>query len=317
MAIDEIALEALRAREDRRLGIAERFLTPHIGGMQSLGVLSVPLEDQRDAGWLVCHSFGMEQVWLQPVEVAAARRLSAAGFPVLRYHAQGYGDSEAPTEDATLASQTRDALDAIGVLVAETGVSRVGLVGGRVGATVAALASERSDANAAILWEPVIDGRRYIESLLRIANATELGIASKLKTVARDPHRTFSQRGVLDVQGFPLHRAVFDEVSAFDLTTAVTSYPGRSIVVQISSSPKPRADLERLVARMNEIGGRSALRILIDLQARSFGFQRYYATPDGQRKEDKQAAMSEGLVSLTVSTCLEWDQEDGDRGVTG
>ena len=317
MAVDEIVLEALRSYEDPRLGIGERFLTPTIGGLRTIGVLSAPIDRPRDTGWVVCHSFGMEQVWLQPLEVAVARALSAAGFPVLRYHAQGYGDSQASTEDATMASQTRDAVDAIDLLVRETGVKRIGLAGGRVGATIAALAAQRSEASAAVLWEPMIVGRRYIDSLLRVASVTELGTASKLKTVARDPQEIFAASGFLDIQGFPLYGAVFDEMSGFVLTAALTSYRGGSMVVQISRSPKPRPELEHLVSRMNEIGGRATLGIVTDPQARTFGFQRYYATPGGQRKEDKQAEMSHGIVSLTVSTCIGWDDADQQRGEAG
>lgn len=317
MVVDEISLEALRAYEDPRLGIAERFLMPTIGGMRTVGVLSAPIDQRRDTGWVLCHSFGMEQVWLQPLEVAAARRISAAGFPVLRYHAQGYGDSQASTEVATIASQTRDALDAVDALVKETGVSRVGLAGGRVGASFAALAAQRSEAYATILWEPMIDGRRYIDSLLRVASVTELGVASVLKTETRDPQEILARSGFLDIQGFPLYRAVNDEMSDFELTSALRSYSGRSMVVQISRTPKPRPDLEHLVSHMNEIGGQAALNVLTDPQARTFGSQRYYATPGGQRKEDKQATMSQGIVSLTVSTCLEWDNGDPERGEAG
>jgi pimeloyl-ACP methyl ester carboxylesterase len=317
MAVDEIALEALRSYEDPRLGIAERFLTPTIGGMRTVGVLSAPIDHRRDTGWVVCHSFGMEQVWLQPLEVAVARSLSAAGFPVLRYHAQGYGDSQASTDVATMASQTRDALDAVDVLARETGIARVGLAGGRVGATIAALAAQRSDASAAILWEPMIDGRRYVDSLLRVASVTELGTASVLDAAPRDPQEIFARSGHMDIQGFPLYRAVFDEMSAFELLSALNSYRGHSLVVQISRSPKPRPELEHLVSHLNEVGGRATLGIVTDPQARGFGFQRYYATPGGQRKEDKQSTMSRGIVSLTVSTCVEWDDAARERGGAG
>ena len=42
-----------------------------------------------------CPSFAMEQIHLGRMEVVMARVLAAAGFPVLRYHGQGYGDSQA------------------------------------------------------------------------------------------------------------------------------------------------------------------------------------------------------------------------------
>lgn len=302
--VNEHALESLRSYVDPRSGITERFLTPHIGGKRTVGVLSSPnKEDPRDTGWVICHSFGMEQVFLQPVEVAVARQLAASGFSSLRFHSQGYGDSEGSTAEVSLQSHVRDALDAIGVLVAETGVSKVGLLGGHFGATVAALAACRSDTRTQLmLWEPIIDGRRYMKELVRTATMTEVA-----RSNTQDAGKTLAETGHIDVQGYPLGRAVFEEVSAFDLVSALDGFQGGSVVVQISRSPKPRSELERLVARLNQMGGRSSLEILVDPEARRFGFQRYYATPDGQRKDDKQEAMSEKLVSLTVSWCVGWE----------
>jgi uncharacterized protein len=307
LTVNEKALESLRSYADPRRGVVERFLTPQIGGKQTVGVLSGPTGDRRDAGWVICHSFGMEQVFLQPVEVAVARQLAASGFSSLRFHSQGYGDSEGSTDDVRLESHVRDALDAMRVLVAETGVSKVGFLGGRFGGTVAALAACRSDAKALMLWEPISDGRRYMRELLRIAAMTEVATAARFKSSTQDAAKIFAETGIIDVQGYPLGRAVFEEVSAFDLLSAVVGFKGESVVVQISPSSKPRPELERLVARLDQMGGRTSLEILVDPEARRFGFQRYYATPDGQRKDDKQEAMSEKLVSLTVTWCMGWD----------
>jgi pimeloyl-ACP methyl ester carboxylesterase len=307
LPVDETVLGSLRSYVDTRSGIGERFLTPEIGGKRTVGVLTTPTGDRREAGWVICHSFGMEQVWLQPVEVAAARQLGASGFPTLRFHAQGYGDSEGSTADVSLESHVRDALDAIRVLVAETGVPRVGLIGARFGGAVATLAADRSDARALILWEPMIDGRRYMRELLRTAALTEVATAARLKLGMRDAGEMFAEAGVIDVQGYPLGRSVFEEVSAFDLLSEVVAFGGDSVVMQISQSAKPKPELERLVARLEHRGGRSSLEVLMDGEARRFGLQRYYATPDGQRKDDKQEALSEKLVSMTVSWCVAWD----------
>ena len=96
------ALEALRSYRDPQTGIGERFVGLELGGARSVGVLSTPSDDPQPTAWLVCHGFGAEQVNLQPMEVALARALAASGFSVLRYHGQGYGDSERPSEAVTL-----------------------------------------------------------------------------------------------------------------------------------------------------------------------------------------------------------------------
>lgn len=304
MDVDEALVGSLSSYSDARTGINERFLKPIVGGKRTVGVLSEPTGPRRDMGWVICHSFAMEQVWLQPLEVAAARLLAHSGFAVLRFHSQGYGDSEGSTTEIGLETQIRDAVDAVAVLLKEAGLSRAGLVGGRVGGTVAALAAERSDVPAVVLWEPVVDGRRYVEALTRAAMVTELSSSSQVKAPAGDVERRFAEAGIIDVQGFPLTRAVFQEFSALDLLSSVTRFRGDSLVVQISRSGRPRSELERLSRRFNETGGRSALEVIVDPNAWRFGLQRYYSTSDGRRKEDKQAILSDQLVRQTVSWCL-------------
>jgi len=304
VALDEMLLVSLRSYEDARSGIRERFLTPLIGGQRTMCVLSSPTGRAHDMGWVICHSFAMEQIWLQPVEVAAARRLSAAGFPVLRFHSQGYGDSEGSTAEIGLQTHVRDAIDAIRVLKGEANVSRLGLIGGRVGGTVAALAADRSEAESLILWEPIVGGRGFVEKLTRAAMVTELSSSAQVKARAGDVERNFAEAGVLDVQGFPLSSAVFEEFSAFDLLPSITHFTGEALIVQISRAARIRVELERLNSRLNEVGGRSSLQVIVDPEGWTFGMQRYYAASDGRRKEDRQAAMSEELVSRSLSWCL-------------
>ena len=87
------SLDAMSEVIDERAGLRERFITTTIGGDQTVGVLATPLGEEKTTGWVICHSYGMEQVNLQTHEVPAARALAASGFPVIRYHGQGYGDS--------------------------------------------------------------------------------------------------------------------------------------------------------------------------------------------------------------------------------
>src|SRR5437867_1508751 len=92
----------MRSYADRELGIQETFLQPRIGGGRTVGVLSIPLDLPLAGGWVICHSFALEQVYLQSLESALARKLAATGFAVLRFHTQGYGDSELGVEHISL-----------------------------------------------------------------------------------------------------------------------------------------------------------------------------------------------------------------------
>src|SRR5207302_100678 len=95
-----------------------------------------------------------------------ARSLSALGFRVLRFHCQGYGDSELLDEKVTLSTHLRDTLDAVGLL-RELGDGTIGLAGARFGGAVAAVAADRIGAVGLMLWEPVVAGKAYADSLIR------------------------------------------------------------------------------------------------------------------------------------------------------
>jgi pimeloyl-ACP methyl ester carboxylesterase len=295
------ALASLSEAEDPRAGIRERFLTPEIGGGATVGVLATPLGDRRSTGWVICHSYGMEQVNLATHEVPAARRLAAEGFPVLRYHGQGYGDSELPPERVDLDSHVRDALDAAKVLAEVTGVTEIGFLGARIGGSVAALAAERLGAAAFVAWEPIVRGGSYARSLLTLSVLLDL-MHRRRDDDAPDPKQVLEERGVLDVQGFPLTREMHAELVAFDLVERLTSFRGRSLIVQISKGAQPRPDAERLAARLRDLGGTSDFRIVTDERANTFGEPRYRPIGGGQ-KTDIQAPIGVALIAETVGWC--------------
>src|SRR5205807_1730181 len=117
---------------------------------------------------------GLEQMHLSRLDVVVARALAAAGFPVLRFHGQGYGDSEGTDEHIGLASHLADATDAIRLLSGQPGVERVGVLGARFGGTVAALAAEREGLGLMGLWEPMERGSQCLRDFLRARGFAEL-----------------------------------------------------------------------------------------------------------------------------------------------
>jgi pimeloyl-ACP methyl ester carboxylesterase len=299
---DPSLLRSLRQHDHPGLGIRERFLQPTVGDGRTVAVLATPLGDPLPHGWLLCHSFGMEEFYMQAVEVAAARRLAAAGFRVLRFHAQGYGDSDGPTEEASLGSQVRDAVDALAELRAAVGTGTVGLLGGRVGGAVAAVAGDRGDADALVLWDPMVDGAAYAQSLLRMSVVSELAQRGRSGGVARDPAEALAADGVLDVQGFPLGEPAFRELSSFDLCRELRTFSGVATVAQLSRSSTPRRPLRRLVDRLEELGANASLDVLAHPEAPLFGQQRFRISPDGV-KRDTQAGLSDAMLAWTVQHC--------------
>jgi pimeloyl-ACP methyl ester carboxylesterase len=302
LAVHDGLIDRLAGYEDPAFGIRERFLTPDIGGGRTVAVLSEPTGRRLSFGWVVCHSYGLEQENLQSFESHLARRLARAGSPVMRFHSQGYGDSELPIEHAGLESHIRDARDAAALMGSRDGVRHVGLIGTRFGGTIAALAADRSDATAIALLDPVVQGRPYMRSMIRSALATGLARSGSSRRPQEDPLATMDREGSVDVHGYPLRKTAFDEICRLDVARDIHRFRGRSLVVQVSRSAMPRKDIQRLVQRLGDLGGQCSSQILTHEDALRLGLPRLRAVGTS-KKEDTLAGLAEVLTSDAESWC--------------
>jgi len=297
LAVDHDRIASLRSYVDPDLGIKETFLQPNIGGGHTVGVLSTPLDATPTAGWVICHSFAHEHVYLQSMESAMARRLAATGYAVLRFHSQGYGDSELGTDHITLGSHVDDAGEAAGVLAGAAGVARIGFAGIRLGGTVAALAANGADAPGLMAVAPAVDGADYVGWMTKQARLTE--VATGERSLSGDPIAELMTTGILDVLGFPLRREVYEEIRQLDLSERLRRFRGQALVLQVSRGSDPDPDLRRLAERLRAVGARADLEVLADPAAARLGLPRYRTSSDS-RKEDVQAGLTERVVAAVA-----------------
>jgi len=208
----------------------------------------------------------------------------------------------------------RALLDAVRLLIDETGVPAVGLVGARFGGTLATLAAERSEATALVLWNPVVSGKAYVAELLRAEAASALVRSVETGERARTPARILEEEGLVPVQGgaFPLRRSVHRWIGSIDLIDQLTGFRGDSLVLQLSRNPNIRTDLTLLAERLEGLGGRCTLEAVTDEGASTFGFDRYRFTPYGTKK-DVQSVLSEAIVSRTLRWVSDLDRSRTDR----
>ena len=274
MAVERELLASLREFEDPGLGIRERMLTPVIGGGRTVAVLSLPLGTVTQPGWVICGSYGTEHEYLMRFEVALARGLAARGFPVIRYHGQGYGDSELSFEQTTAASHLEDAVAAVHVLRGEAGLTRVGLMGARFGATTAVLAASATGAEAIAAVEPVVRGRGYVRAVLMRSRVSELagsrvrrssGSADETQTMDLDVDAT------IDVEGLPVRTPALRGIQGLDVLAPAQAFDGRSLVVGISRSGDPSADTRALAEALGLADGRASMGVETSPMALRFG----------------------------------------------
>jgi pimeloyl-ACP methyl ester carboxylesterase len=276
MAIDEAQLEAHASYRDQRLGISEEFVRLQAGPSDTIGVLALPTGPRKPLGWLICHSFGAEQVDLHMTDVAMARALAVAGYPTLRFHCQGYGDSgdlETPPRPST---HLRDTLDVLEQMPALAGIDRVGLAGARFGGTVAALAADAAGSSDLLLFQPMVNGRKYATELLRSRVIVELlGDSPGSATTVDQLRASLADDKMVNIKGWRLYRDVFEELSRVDLLAQLGRFAGRALVVQVSRGETPTSSLTRLVRRLESLGARAELRVLTHPSAPNLGYEHF------------------------------------------
>lgn len=196
------------------------------GESQLFGCYHAPASSApaRSVGLVLCQPLGHEYVQFHRVFRQLAIMLADAGFAVLRFDFAGCGDSSGDHECWSV-QRWRDDIDAsLDELSRRSGVTTLGLVGLRLGATLALqVAAARDDVASVVSWDAVCSGRAYVDELVAQHEAM-LAYAH----VRPDMDPLGAERE--EILGFPMPRALVDELVALDLS-ALDGAPGRSVMV--------------------------------------------------------------------------------------
>jgi pimeloyl-ACP methyl ester carboxylesterase len=183
---------------------------------------------------LLCYPMGAEYMRAHRAFRQLTTLLVKGGAHVLRFDYFGTGDSAGEGTEATVARWLEDIATAIDELQETTQQARVTLVGLRFGATLAALAAtERTDVEQVVLWDPIVDGTQYVQELaaVHLGDVRQRGLSPS--------------RDVIGVHGFPVPAAVRTEIEAVDLLT----WPGSTARLDVVVSAE-REDTTDLTARL-------------------------------------------------------------------
>jgi alpha/beta superfamily hydrolase len=298
--LDEALLHHHRRYESPETGISEEFLQPILGSGRTVAVLSRPIGDAHRVGWVISHSFAMEQIHLSRLDTQLARALSASGFPVLRFHGQGYGDSIGGMEGISMTSHLADASDAVDLMMEQDGVETVGVMGSRFGGTIAALTADRKRLPFMAAWEPIINGKLYVRDFFRSRVFSEIVLqAGKGSSTDVDQlRRELESTGRVDVKGFELTRTAHDEISALDLVRDMQNFAGSGLLVGISRSGTPSSAVTKLAGRLEQLGADISLDGIAEPNAAQFGQFHFRAVDGGRGKIDTQIELTAAICSM-------------------
>lgn len=138
-------------------------------GQRLFGILTRPATPRKSHALLFCQSWGMEYMRSHRALQLLCGRLAELGFHCLRFDWYGAGDSAGDTADATAQLWLRNVRAAAAELRARSGMQRIGVVGVRLGALLAAKAVAGGlDAASLLLWDPPADGASWLAEMRRL-----------------------------------------------------------------------------------------------------------------------------------------------------
>jgi alpha-beta hydrolase superfamily lysophospholipase len=215
-----------------------------VGGRSLLGTLhSSPRLRARSAAVLLCNPFGEEASRAHRTYRVLATQLEQAGYATLRFDYSGTGDSSGDDHDATIDLWLADIMAAADQLRADSRASRLVVVGLRLGATLAGLATSRGALRPRhlILCDPIVDGRAYLNDLVtahRSYMRSELASWNDRLEVSADGRPA-------EALGARISPALGAQLGAIDLAAETL---GADLVTVLRTHPG--AGLERLRARL-------------------------------------------------------------------
>lgn len=221
------------------------------------GIKHSPSGDKKNIGLVFCHPFAEEKLWSHRVFVNMARDLAKNGYPVLRFDYSGYGDSDGRFEECTLYDHANDIKAAIAELKnAFGGISSIGLIGLRYGATLAALVAEEDISKTIshlVMIDPVVDMESYMQEVLRANLTTQMIIHGKIVTTRDELTKNIMDGDAVNIDGYDITRSLYESVCVIKLNNIQKTYAGKSLIIQIGrQNQSVRKELEQLTASYAE-----------------------------------------------------------------
>ena len=191
-----------------------------------------PAVPARDTVAVICAPGGFEYTRAHRTLRHLADRFARAGIPALRFDYHGTGNSAGDDlEPGRVAAWIGNIRVACAEARAATGRRRLCLVGVRLGATLAALASRETAVDDIVLWNPCVSGRNYVREMQAIAMSGE----------GAEAHAD----GLLESAGYVTTAETLDALRAIDLKRRPPA-ASRVLVLSRDDASPPTAFCEAL-----------------------------------------------------------------------
>ncbi len=232
-------------------------------GLPAESQVRIPAGDDRLAGMLheadagmtdeavvVCPPFGDERKSAWRALTHLARILASGGYPVVQFDYWGCGESAGDFLDASLSTRLRDISAAADYLRRTTGADRLGLLGLRLGATLATrVAAERTDCTTMVLLEPIVEIAKYFDRMMQRKKIRQMITAGKAQGGE-------TGTDIVDLDGYAMRRATLEELQQLRFGAGKTGCERRTLLVQISFNETLRSNVEQASGILRDQEGR-------------------------------------------------------------
>ena len=183
-----------------------------------------PQQPVRDIGYVICPPHGWEGIQCYQSVQRLADELAAAGFHTLRVDYDGTGESLGSDEEPSRVAAWMESIRRAALALGEH-VERVGLIGMRVGATLAGMVASELELANIVLWEACVSGAHYTREMEILASAAPSAIQAGRQ----------ERPGGIEAGGYLLTDATIASLNALDLMKV-----------------KPRGEVDVLLVQRND-----------------------------------------------------------------
>ena len=210
-----------------------------------------------------CHPLFEERKSAGRVMGEMARALCADGFRVLMFDYRGCGDSSGDFREFSVPDWLDDIQAAIVFLQSRAPATPTGLLGLRLGASFALQAAAgRADIDFLVLWEPVANGRDYVEQELRKKLMKEMMTFGKGRQSRESLMKSLEQGDEVDFDGYPITSRLYKGLCQLDPDGAAGQFGKRSLVVNVTSQSSPSKPAAQLREMLQKVSSTSDLRLV-------------------------------------------------------
>lgn len=218
------------------------------------GLHHVPVDGEPRGAVLYVHPFAEEMNRSRRMAALQCRALADRGYAVLQIDLTGCGDSGGDFGDASWETWLEDIAFA-GRWLMERNAVPISLFGLRTGALLAAESALRFDRlGNLLLWQPVVDGERFLNQFLRIQLAAEAAsepsAAPGLKNIKAD----LAAGSAVEVAGYMLSPALARQLAGRKLLDFLPPCPCHWFELSDSPGDPSRPETQRAVQAWRDAG---------------------------------------------------------------